>query len=143
MKGGANPPSNNDSNSTISSSEEHTISEEDVQLLQNLGFDEGELEMFFHIMHIRIEDFIERYLEIAQNPPHNLNWSTKEEAFEGNDNNKRSVAEDTLHSYYFPNEGIGMGGTRTKKTRTKKTRTKKTCTKKMRTKKMRTKRKRK
>ena len=66
MKGGANPPSNVSSNITTSSSEEDAISEEELQLLQNLGFEEGELEMFFDSIHISVEEFIERYLEIAQ-----------------------------------------------------------------------------
>ena len=66
-----------------------------------------------------------------------MNWSTKEEAIEGDDNNKRRVAEDTFHSYYNPSNGMETGGKLSKKRRTC---TKRTCTKRTRTRRTRTKR---
>lgn len=130
MRGAAMPPAGH--NTTVitrsSSSEvQRHISESELELLQNLGFEEDELEMFFHrdyFRHITVDELIERYLEIAQHPPHNLNWSTKEEAIEGDYTIKRRIAEDTLESYYHPDdqaEGVG----RSKKSHKKKRGTKK------------------
>ena len=113
---------------SISEEDEQHLSESELELLQNLGFEEDELEMFFHrdyFRHISVEELIERYLEIAQHPPYNLNWSTKEEAIEGAYNIKRRIAETTLESYYHPNnEAEGAG--RSKKSHKKKRGTRKT-----------------
>ena len=128
------PPSGR--NTTVitrsSSSEvQRHISESELELLKNLGFEEDELEMFFHpdyFGHISVEELIERYLEIAQHPPYdsyNLNWSTKEEAIQGDYNIKRPIAESTLESYYHPDyEAEGAG--RSKKSHKKKRGTRKT-----------------
>lgn len=125
------PPSGR--NTTVitrsSSSEvQRHISESELELLENLAFEEDELEMFFHrdyFAHISVQSLIQRYLEVAQHPPYNLNWSTKEEAIEGDYTIKRRIAEDTLESYYHPNnEAEGVG--RSKKSHKKKRGTRKT-----------------
>ena len=125
------PPSGRNTNViTRSSSSEvqRHISESELELLENLGFEEDELEMFFHrdyFGHISVEELIERCLEIAQHPPYNLNLSTKEEAIQEDYNIKRRVAESTLESYYHRDyEAEGAG--RSKKTHKKKRGTRKT-----------------
>ena len=130
MRGAAMPPAGHNTTviSTSSSEEdEQHLSESELELLQNLGFEEDELEMFFHrdyFRHITVDELIERYLEIAQHPPYNLNWSTKEEAIGGDYDRKRRVAENTLNSYYHPDdEAEGVG--RSKKSHKKKRNTRK------------------
>ena len=130
MRGAAMPPAGHNTTviSTSSSEEdEQHLSESELELLQNLGFEEDELEMFFHrdyFRHISVEELIERYLEIAQHPPYNLNWSTRQEAIGGDYDRKRHVAEDTLNSYYHPDdEAEGVG--RSKKSHKKKRNTRK------------------
>ena len=130
MRGAAKPPEGHITNvistSSSSSSEQH-LSDPELSQLQNLGFEEDELEMFFHpnyFRHISVEELIDRYLEIAQRHPHNLNWSTRQEASEGNYAVKRNVAQDTLNSYYHP-DSVVSGGRLSKKSYKKKRGTKK------------------
>ena len=135
MRGAAMPPAGHNTTviSTSSSEEdEQHLSESELELLRNLGFEEDELEMFFHpnyFRHISVEELIDRYLEIAQSHPHNLNWSTRQEAIGGDYDRKRRVAQDTLNSYYHPDdEAEGVG--RSKKSYKKKRGTRKRGTRK-------------
>ena len=67
--------------------------------------------MFFDIAYFTGEQVVERYLEIAQEPPFNLNWGTKERAMEANnllgifgtngvELTKHDIVSVTLRSFY-------------------------------------------
>jgi hypothetical protein len=49
-------------------------------LLPGLGFEEGELEMFFDMNQVNQNELVERYLQIARVAPYNLNWQTGDDA---------------------------------------------------------------
>ena len=49
-------------------------------LLPGLGFEEGELEMFFDMNQVSQNGLVERYLQIARVAPYNLNWQTGDDA---------------------------------------------------------------
>ena len=49
-------------------------------LLPGLGFEEGELEMFFDMNQVSQNELVERYLQIARAAPYNLNWQTGDDA---------------------------------------------------------------
>jgi hypothetical protein len=103
--------------------------------LQALGFEEGELEMFFEMTNVTEDQLVHRYLEIAQNQPYNLNWGTETRAINANymlgvfkrngvEYTKHDIVEDTLSSFYEEAEGRAQG-IRKKKLATKKHRTNK------------------
>ncbi len=54
------------------------------QLLNSLGFEEDELEMFFETFNISENELIEKYMEIANSAPYNLNWNNVEDAVNSN-----------------------------------------------------------
>lgn len=102
-------------------------------ILSALGFEEGELEMFFDISEGVVDNnqLVQKYLEIAQAEPYNLNWDSEEIAANadydtgvlkpnGTTYTKHDIANDTLNSFYE----IMSGGNvrRNKKYKTKKTR---------------------
>lgn len=107
-------------------------------ILSGLGFEEGELEMFFDIADgvADSDRLIQKYLDIARGSPYNLNWGTAEIAASadydtgirkpnGTPYTKHDIANDTLNSFY--GEISGRGGRRSKKQRTRKNKkTKKT-----------------
>ncbi len=49
-------------------------------LLTGLGFEEGELEMFFDMNQVSENELVERYLQISRSEPYNLNWQTGDDA---------------------------------------------------------------
>jgi hypothetical protein len=100
--------------------------------LQKLGFEEGELEMFFG-MHegVGAEDLIQKYLEISRAEPYNLNWQSVRNATNapyetgvfkpnGTQFNKHDIAKDALDS--FDNfDDMQEGGYKRRKPKTRKT----------------------
>jgi hypothetical protein len=110
--------------------------------LQALGFEEGELEMFFEMRNYTEDQLINRYLEIAQGNPYNLNWESENDAINapymlgvfkphGTEYTKHDIAEDTLSFFYETggqkkNNKTRKGKTRKGKTRKGKTRKGKT-----------------
>jgi hypothetical protein len=115
--------------------------------LQLLGFEEGELEMFFDGNDISEYQLVRKYLDIAQHPPYNLNWDSEETAIRapytlgiyktnGEEYTKHDIAQDTLTYFYDEAERRrqaegrgqaegGRGAIRKKKRRTKKHRSSK------------------
>jgi NDP-sugar pyrophosphorylase family protein len=100
-------------------------------ILSSLGFEEGELEMFFDVSDgvVNENELIQKYLEIAQDNPYNLNWGTVQVAVSANYDTgvrkpngttytKHDIANDTLNSFY---DVISHGG-RSKKNKKRKTR---------------------
>lgn len=81
-------------------------------VLQKLGFEEEELEMFFELMeHVDQQQLIDRYLEIARQEPYNIYWNTIDDAINANymlnkfkrngvEITKNDIANDTLNSFY-------------------------------------------
>jgi hypothetical protein len=49
-------------------------------LLTGLGFEEGELEMFFDMNQVSENELVERYIQRARSAPYNLNWQTGDDA---------------------------------------------------------------
>jgi hypothetical protein len=49
-----------------------------------LGVEEGELEMFFDMTNVTEDQLVNKYLEIAQNQPYNLNWGNETTAINAN-----------------------------------------------------------
>jgi len=103
-------------------------------ILNALGFEDGELEMFFEMnsdvsSEQLIQQLIQRYLEIAREEPFNLNWQSVQNAIDspyqtsaikpnGTPFTKHDIAKDVLESF----DDILEGGykRRKSKTRTKK-----------------------
>ena len=81
-------------------------------LLPGLGFEEGELEMFFDMMNnVSENELVERYLQIARAAPYNLNWQTGDDACvaaymlgvlknNGVEYTKHDIVEDVFDSFY-------------------------------------------
>jgi hypothetical protein len=86
-------------------------------LLHELGFEEGELEMFFDMMnHVSENELVEKYLQIARSAPYNLNWQTGHDACiaaymlgvvknNGVEYTKHDIVEDVFDSFYHPEQG--------------------------------------
>ena len=103
-------------------------------ILNALGFEDGELEMFFEMnsdvsSEQLIQQLIQRYLEIAREEPFNLDWQSVQNAIDspyqtsaikpnGTPFTKHDIAKDVLESF----DDILEGGykRRKSKTRTKK-----------------------
>ena len=117
MKGSAAPPPNNTYNPVVNSTND--MYEEDHNqidnLLQALGFEEGELEMFFDSNLGSRDDLITRYLEIARSEPYNLQWQTSDDASNadymlgvrknnGVEYTKHDIVEDVFDSFYHPQQ---------------------------------------
>jgi hypothetical protein len=82
MKGSAALIPNNNNNLVIVNEgnyqqQQHNQCED---LLPGLGFEEGELEMFFDMNQVSQNELVERYLQIARSAPYNLNWQTGDDA---------------------------------------------------------------
>lgn len=110
--------------------------------LQKLGFEEGELEMFFG-MHDNVssEDLIQRYLDISREEPFNLGWQSVRNAINapnetgvfksnGVEYIKHDIAKDALNSFdsydsYDSSDDMQEGGYRRRKSRTRTRKTKK------------------
>jgi hypothetical protein len=117
MKGSAAPPPNNNYNPVLNSTND--MYEEDHNqidnLLQALGFEEGELEMFFDSNLGSRDDLITRYLQIARSAPYNLQWQTSDDASNaeymlgvlknnGVEYSKHDIVEDVFDSFYHPEQ---------------------------------------
>lgn len=128
MKGAAAPPPQrvttvrrqSSSSSRRSATRTPSISPNQQNRLESLGFEEGELEMFFDITNISENQLVQRYLDIAQHPPYNLNWDSERVAnnadymlgvhkHNGIEYTKHDIVEDTLTSFYDEAQGLGQG----------------------------------
>lgn len=115
MKGGRDlPPNYNQESMEI---EEQSYVPENpqpnIEMLQELGFEDGELDMFFETTANTIgeNELIDRYLEIAREQPYNQTWQNVNDALtadyelntskpNGRPYTKHDIVEDTLNSYY-------------------------------------------
>ena len=118
-------------------------------LLLGLGFEEGELEMFFELNQVSENELVERYLQMARSAPYNLNWQTGHDACvaaymlgvlknNGVEYTKHDIVEDVFDS--FSEQAAHVQGGRKKKSKRS---TKKRINKKKRTKRRRHRRSRK
>ena len=84
-------------------------------LLEGLGFEEDELEMFFDLNQVSENELVERYLQTARSAPYNLNWQTGDDAcvadnmlgiFKDNgvEFTKRDIVKDVFYSFYHPQQ---------------------------------------
>jgi len=105
-------------------------------LLPGLGFEEGELEMFFDMNQVSENELVERYLQIARAAPYNLNWQTGDDAcvaaymlgvFKNNgvEYTKHDIVQDVFNSFYHPQAAPVQGGRKKKSRRSTKKRTNK------------------
>ena len=111
---------------------------DDTNILNALGFEEGELEMFFEMHdYVSSEQLIQRYLEIAREEPFNLDWQSVQNAIDspyqtsaikpnGTPFTKHDIANDALDSF----DDIQEGGYKRRKSRTRTRKSKKSRTKK-------------
>ena len=141
MKGSAAPPPNNTYNPVVNSTND--MYEEDHNqidnLLQALGFEEGELEMFFDSNLGSQDDLITRYLQIARSAPYNLQWQTSDDAsnadymlgvFKNNgvEYTKHDIVEDVFDSFYHPQQQQAGRKKKTRRSTKKRTNKKKRST---------------
>ena len=102
-------------------------------LLPGLGFEEGELEMFFDSNLGSRDDLVTRYLQIARSAPYNLQWQTSDDAsnadymlgvFKNNgvEYTKHDIVQDVFDSFSEQQQG---GRKKKSKRSTKKRRNKK------------------
>ena len=117
MKGSAAPPpnyNNNRVNVIEDAYQQHDNQCDD--LLSGLGFEEGELEMFFEMNQASENDIVDRYLQIARAAPYNLNWQTSHDACvaeymlgvlknNGVEYTKHNIVQDVFDSFYHPEQG--------------------------------------
>ncbi len=127
MKGSAAPPPNNNRVNVIEDAyQQHNPCED---LLPGLGFEEGELEMFFDSNLGGEDDLVTRYLQIASSAPYNLNWQTGDDACvadymlgvlknNGVEYTKHDIVEDVFDSFYHPQQQ--QAGRKKKRRSTKK-----------------------
>jgi len=127
MKGSAAPtPNNNRVNIIEDAYQQHNPCED---LLPGLGFEEGELEMFFDSNLGGEDDLVTRYLQIASSAPYNLNWQTGDDACvadymlgvlknNGVEYTKHDIVEDVFDSFYHPQQQ--QAGRKKKRRSTKK-----------------------
>ena len=81
MKGSAALLPNNNHNLVIVNEDNYQEQHDQCEdLLPGLGFEEGELEMFFDMNQVSQNGLVERYLQIARAAPYNLNWQTGDDA---------------------------------------------------------------
>jgi hypothetical protein len=80
MKGSAALLPNNNNNVIVNEDNYQEPHNQCEDLLPGLGFEEGELEMFFDMNQVNQNELVERYLQIARAAPYNLNWQTGDDA---------------------------------------------------------------
>lgn len=108
------------SNRSMSRSRSRTPNSQRTQRLEEMGFEDGELEMFFETTDFTDDQLVEKYLEIARNPPYNLNWDEETARSPNNymigvykrngvEYTKHDIAEDVFTYFYFDAEGRGEG----------------------------------
>ena len=97
-------------------------------LLEGLGFEEDELEMFFDLNQVSENELVERYLQTARSAPYNLNWQTGDDAcvadnmlgiFKDNgvEFTKRDIVKDVFESFYHPEQANPQQAGRRQKSR--------------------------
>jgi hypothetical protein len=135
MRGGAAPPREHQARRVSSYSSRSSHSSVQDERLQALGFEDGELDMFFEMTNISEDQLVRKYLDIAQHQPYNLNWGSERIAItapymlgvykrNGVEYTKHDIVEDTFTYFYHQAEGRGEG-IRKKKRRTRKHRSSK------------------
>lgn len=145
MKGSAAPPPNQNYNPLVNSTND--IYEEDHNqidnLLEALGFEEGELEMFFDSNIGSRDDLITRYVQIARSPPYNLQWQTSNDASDadymlgvfknnGVEYTKHDIVEDVFNTFYHPEQQQAGRKKKTRRSTKKRTNKKKRSTRRRR-----------
>lgn len=131
MRGrGAIPPNfhPNFINLNENQNENNNIQENEEQnVLSQLGFEEGELEMFSEERpNVNETELINKYLEIAREQPFSMSWNTLDDALNadymlnvfnsnGSEFTKHDIVKDVLNYYY-------NGGKRRKNKKTRKNR---------------------
>lgn len=113
MRGGRALPPNFQAEITEEMEIEPEIQGENNDILASLGFEEGELEMFFDMAPniVTEEQLIDRYLEIARIEPFNQAWQNENDAINadyelnvtkpnGVAYTKHDIANDVLNSFY-------------------------------------------
>jgi hypothetical protein len=132
MKGGRSLLPNNNHNLVIVNEDNYQQHNQCEDLLPGLGFEEGELEMFFDMNQASQNELVERYLQMARSEPYNLNWQTGDEAclagymlgvFKNNgvEYTKHDIVQDVFDSF----SGQQQAGRKKKSKRTTKKRTNK------------------
>ena len=97
-------------------------------LLEGLGFEVDELEMFFDLNQVSENELVERYLQTARSAPYNLNWQTGDDAcvadnmlgiFKDNgvEFTKRDIVKDVFESFYHPEQANPQQAGRRQKSR--------------------------
>lgn len=137
MKGGAATIPDNFQNIRVNEDGEFQSENNDTSILSRLGFEEGELEMFFEMTQGNVNEnqLIDKYLEIAQSEPYNLNWDQTQIAMDsdydtgvqkpnGTHFTKHDIANDVLNSFYEMREGGKRRKSRKSRRKTRKTRRK-------------------
>jgi hypothetical protein len=135
MKGSAALMPNNN-NIVIVNEDNYQEHNQCEDLLPGLGFEEGELEMFFDMNQVSENELVERYLQIARSAPYNLNWQTGDDACvaaymlgvlknNGVEYTKHDIVEDVFDT--FSEQAAPVQGGRKKKSKrsTKKRKNKK------------------
>ena len=136
MKGSAALLPNNRVNVIEDAYQQHNPCED---LLPGLGFEEGELEMFFDSNLGGEDDLVTRYLQIARSAPYNLNWQTGDDACvadymlgvlknNGVEYTKHDIVEDVFNSFYHPEQQEGGRKKKSKRSTKKRTNKKKRST---------------
>ena len=120
MKAGAAPPQEHHVRRVSSSSSRRSHSSVQDDRLEALGFEEGELEMFFEMTDISENQLVRKYLDIAQHQPYNLNWGSEQRAINapymlgvykrnGSEYTKHDIVQDTFTYFYDRAEGRAQG----------------------------------
>ena len=115
MKGSAALLPNNNNNVIVNEDNYQEPHNQCEDLLPGLGFEEGELEMFFDMNQVSENELVERYLQIARSAPYNLNWQTGDDACvaeymlgvlknNGVEYTKHDIVEDVFDSFYHPEQ---------------------------------------
>lgn len=133
MKGSAAPPNYNNSLVNVIEDDSQQLDNQCDNLLPELGFEEGELEMFFEMNQVSENELVERYLQIARAAPYNLNWQIGDDGcladymlgvFKNNgvEYTKHDIVQDVFDSFSEQQQG---GRKKKSKRSTKKRRNKK------------------
>ena len=92
----------------------------DYSRLEPLGFEGGELDMFFYENgNVSFDGLISRYLEIARNAPYHLNWNEEDAGNSVWSTTKRNLVYDTFDSFEPSNTGHGIKRNKKRASRTK------------------------
>ena len=117
MKGSAALLPNNNHNLVIVNEDNYQQPHNQCEdLLPGLGFEEGELEMFFDMNQVSENELVERYLQMARAAPYNLNWQTGDDACvadymlgvlknNGVEYTKHDIVQDVFNSFSEQQQG--------------------------------------